>query len=175
MSSDIIYEQAAARIPASHLGAEEDLFLIVQQIANSRTYEAGTRRRSRGWTIMCVGTREQVITEAIVHGCHFESQMLRWKSANGNLLAEEFIAKVRRQLEAAQELTRDDCMACGAHTVQLRIQLPSGTTGGCGAPGEFERFSLESEQQMREFYARYRKHSEQLSLSGCISVYGPAH
>jgi hypothetical protein len=150
MSSEIIYHQTMARLPAQKGINEQDLFFHLVQMGSSNCYEFGTSRsgvgrRSRSWSLISMGSRAQVLSTAIMISGGCEGGMLKLGSASKCASPEQHIRKTRRLLAGAEGHDLRDGIAYKGDPIQINL-LTRDTTANTDRfyamchPGEFREF-----------------------------------
>lgn len=119
MSSEIVYHHTVSRV-ACHKASAPALYAWMWQIGPSNCYESGTNRRSRSWQLAAFGSREQVLRTAIYFAGDCEGGMLKYRSANGFVKPETFIASVRGLLKRADRADQP-AMQFRGHGLQLTL------------------------------------------------------
>lgn len=175
MSSTIIYHQLAGTIPAAHLGANEDYFLVMAQVGESNCYESQTGRRARSWAATGFGTYEQVFTEEIGIASDLEGGMVRWKSMGTSTSPEAYIARVRRMLAMARSvnLSIEGFALCRGEMVcpSFLVKKPKDTPD---AREEEMGFSLQDADQMKAFFEIYQDQGHRkMRPYSFVKVHGP--
>lgn len=156
MSSEIIYHQTMARLPATPNGNPEDLYFHLVQIGSSNCFEIdhkrpnGNGRRSRSWKLISLGTRQQVMNTAIMLGGDCEGGMLKIGSASKGASPEQLIRKVRKLL---QEADKTDIRLGGIayKGYPIAVMLKSEDT----ASKERRYFDYGKPQEVKDFLAVY--------------------
>jgi hypothetical protein len=175
VSSEIIYHQVAGIIPAAHLGASEDHFLVMMQVGSSNCYETKTGRRAREWSATGFGTYEQVLTGEIGIASDLEGGMVRWKSMGTRTSPESYISRVRRMLAYARNV---DLSAFGYATCRGEWVTPSFFLAKTDVTQkrhtDAEEYSLQDAHQMRAFFEAYQERGlEKMRPYSFVKVYGP--
>jgi len=102
MSTTIIYEMKAIRIPGAPFDLASDLFLLAILSGSNNCYAGcgANAKRARSWGATVLGSSEDVIAHAIDWARHFEGGNTVWKNMGktGELSAAEWIGKVRSTL-----------------------------------------------------------------------------
>lgn len=150
MSSEIIYHQTMARLPAQKGINEEDLFFHLVQMGSSNCFEYGTSRsgvgrRSRSWNLISMGTRAQVLSTAIMISGGCEGGMLKLGSASKYASPEQHIRKTRRLLSEAEGHDLRDGIAYKGYPIRINLKARDTATNveafyGISHPCEFKEF-----------------------------------
>lgn len=106
MSYEIIYHKVGLKLPKEATGHTEDLYAIVVQMGSNNCYEINPRggcgRRSRSWSAMAFGTRDQVMKQVIYFASYCEGGSLKMRHGRGGLTMESFITGMRHTLKQAE-------------------------------------------------------------------------
>lgn len=165
MSSEIIYHQMIARLPAQKGINEQDLFFHLVQMGSSNCYEFGTSRsrvgrRSRSWSLISMGTRVQVLNTAIMVSGGCEGGMLSLGSASKCSSPEQHIRKTRRLLADAEAHDLRDGIAYKGYPIRINLKARDAATD------TEEFYEVSHPFEFKEFLAA---HAEQLAKRTLIA------
>ncbi len=101
MSYRIEYQWTAFAIAGAPLGLAEDRYVIAIEGGDNNVYDRYTSKRSRDWEACMVGTRNQVLRQAVKFSGACESGCL--KPHGQDCTPERYIRRIRRLLDSAKE------------------------------------------------------------------------
>lgn len=101
MSYRIEYQWAVFLVAGGPLGLSEDRFIVAIQGGDNNVYEADSGRRARSWEACLVGTRTQVLRQAVYFAGACEGGGL--KPHGRDCTPESYIRRIRRLLEDTRD------------------------------------------------------------------------
>lgn len=176
MSSTIFYHETILRIPASHAGTAEDLFVHLCQGGSSNCYELGRNgrdgRRSRNWQVNAFGTEKQVLTLGIKVAGDLEGGMLKLGSATKWSKPETYIKRVRRLLKEAKSTNALEACEFDGESVSFSAFLHNEPSDSSAGKVEY---NWRDPASFREFFAKFTER-QGFSRMGFafFDAYGPA-
>jgi|JI10StandDraft_1071094.scaffolds.fasta_scaffold237374_2 hypothetical protein len=174
MSSEIIYHQKMARLPASPETHSEDLYFHMVQMGSSNCYEIdhrrpqGCGRRARSWTLLSMGTAQQVLNTAILFGGDCEGGMLKLGGMHAESSPEKHIRKTRKLLREASTTDLRNGMAYRGFDVRLTLKSKD-------EKGDTVYYSASHSEELKRFLSLYSDRLAQRTVVawGMADVRGP--
>ncbi len=176
MSSEIYYHQISVRIPASHAGAAEDLYLQMAQAGSSNCFEmsnhGGPGRRSRSWQAVAFGTAKEVLTTGIQIAGHTAGGMVRMGTKANVVTPETWIRKVRKLLSEAAK-TDLSTFGVSINGIPVKPEIVW-RTGSEEQTVDSSTYDIQSPGGFKAFYARYlAENGSKLYAHSFFKVRGP--
>jgi hypothetical protein len=106
MSSHIIDELKAVKIPKEMFGRRDDFFILCELGGDNNMIDSRTNKRARNWSAIAIGESWQVIEEICKTAGYFEGGMV--KLSTGRATPEGFIRKCRKALESPDILGQSE-------------------------------------------------------------------
>lgn len=127
MSYRLEYQWGAFHVPGASLGLAEDRFVIAVEGGDNNVSNARTGKRARSWDACMIGTRVQVLRQAVYLAGSCEGGSLQ---PHGHYCTpESYIRRIRRLLEGPGYLKR------GCWWPRLRIRPAHAVVSGLRALG----------------------------------------
>lgn len=117
MSHRLEYQWAAFHIAGAPLGLSEDRFIVAIEGGDNNLYEGRTGRRARSWDACMVGTRVQVLRQAVYFAGACEGGSL--KPHGRDCTPENYIRRIRRLLDGEGATP-----SRGTWQARLRVTMP---------------------------------------------------
>ncbi len=99
MSYRIEYQWAAFLVTGASLGLDEDRYIVAIECGDNNVYDTITNKRSRSWEACMVGTRTQVLRQAVYFAGACEGGGLQPRGRY--CTPESYIRRIRRLLDDA--------------------------------------------------------------------------
>jgi hypothetical protein len=174
MSTTILFVETMVRIPASHAGAAEDLFIHLTQCGSSNCFECGTNGRygrcARSWQVNAFGTERDVLTACIKTAGYTADHCIVVGGLSGRTTPEAYIRRSKRFLSVAKKtnLLHGHAVRNEHISVAAYIDTPD-------AAGKDKRsyFDLRRSDECKAFWEGFQAKSESNRAWHFFNVSGP--
>lgn len=109
MSYRLEYRYSVYRVPANRHGLSEDRYVIAIEGGDNNLYESATGRRVRSWSVCMIGTKSQVLMQAVDFAADCEGGALQ---PHGRCCSpESYIRRIRHLVDGPDYLHWGDWYA----------------------------------------------------------------
>ena len=114
MSHRLEYQWTAFHVPAASLGMTDDRFVVAIEGGDNNVCDATTGKRSRSWNVGMIGSRVQVLRQAVRVAGACEGGNLQ--PFGRRCTPEAYVRRIRALLDGP------DCLASGHWRARLRVR-----------------------------------------------------
>lgn len=145
MSYRLEYQWGAFHVPAASLGAADDRFEVAIEVGDNNVCDARTGKRSRTWSVCMIGSRVQVLRQAVQLAGACEGGSLQ--PHGRRCTPEAYIRRIRAVLDGPDYLDRGGWRAC------IRVRTGHAVLGDLKALGVGYRVEMRygAEEALAEF------------------------